>query len=534
MTGTKFGNWILGPEVGRGPVGVVYRATSAEGTGQSAAVKVITHDIARDPAFQSRFQAEVLALRRLTHPNIAAYFDSGVQSGIPFVAREWIDGTDLGTVIRQRVKTADGPDWRNDFLSAAVQLARALKHGHRRSVLHRALKPSNVIVMADGVIKLTDFGLAKAFALSPIALPAEPWGTAAFLAPEHFTGKPLTRRSDLYSLGGVLYALLAGRPPYAATTTAEFMHKHCYVLPDRPANFVTKLPQEIDELICSLLSKDPNRRPASAIAVLEECDRIRGKLERKGEWVAWPADPGDTALHEPLSETTAAEIDGDEATADATRNRPLLARPWVVIPAFVLVLVALLYLLLRPGPGPDELYARAEPLLASGELADLDRAWDDYLEPLSRKYPDRYVDEIRALRLRRTALREFHRASDVGQRATYASETERVHALGLALLRTGDTGGARRLFEVAVLIADAERIDRGRELARIALRECETRFGSVPPADRTFAVTQALRSAMNLQNSGTAVAGLFQSLESYVQGDAELLKRVRDAAKSPR
>ena len=184
-----------------------------------------------------------------------------------------------------------------------------------------------MILAPDGSLKVTDFGVAKAFNLSPLSLPADAWGTAGFVAPEYFTGKPFTRRSDLYALGGLLYCLVTGRPPYPAGTLAELMHKHCYVLPDRPAQFVPKIPPELDDLICDLLAKDPGRRSGSAAAVLADLDAVRGRVERKGETVPWPADPGDTAMHAALAETSP----GPDTSVP--REKPLLSRA-VVVPAF--------------------------------------------------------------------------------------------------------------------------------------------------------------------------------------------------------
>ncbi len=272
MTGQRVGNWVLGEELGRGPHGVVYKAHAADDPSRLAAVKVLHPDPARGPDFLVKFPAEMLAFHRLNHPNIVKYYDAGVLSGgSPWYAAEFVDGADAATLLKSRPKKPEEPglNWKDEVIPAAVQAARALKHGHHRSILHRNLKPSNVLIARDGTVKLADFGVAKVFGESPLTLPPDPLGTAGFLAPEHFTGKPLTRRSDLYALGGVLYTLLTGRPPFTAATTAEFLHKHCYTLPDRPAHFVRDLPPDLDDLVCGLLAKDPARRPASPAAVLE-------------------------------------------------------------------------------------------------------------------------------------------------------------------------------------------------------------------------------------------------------------------------
>src|SRR5205085_1231040 len=106
-------------------------------------------------------------------------------------------------------------------------------------------------------------------------------GTAAYLAPEHAGGKPATKRSDFYSLGGVLYCLLSGRPPFAGDNAAELLHKHCYAVPERLQRLVPEVPHDIDALVMQLLEKDPARRPADGMVLLRQLERIRGKLERK-------------------------------------------------------------------------------------------------------------------------------------------------------------------------------------------------------------------------------------------------------------
>ena len=473
MTGTRLGNWILGPEVGRGPVGVVYKATAADGTGLAAAVKVITQEFARDPAFLARFPADLLALRRLAHPNVAALFDGGIHAGLPYYASEWVEGTDLEKLLRAKGKAEPGLNWRESVISLAVQLARALNHGHRRSVLHRSLKPSNVMVAANGEVKVLDFGIAKSFAQAPLSLPSDAWGTVAFLAPEQFTGKTVTKRCDLYSLGGVLYAALTGRPPFTAVSAADFLHKHCYTLPDRPANFIPKLAHELDELVCMLLAKDPGRRLSSAATVVEEMDKLRGKLERKGEKVTWPADPGDTALHAPLSDTTVAEYEGDEDAIEVNRTRSLFARPVVVVPLFLIVTGLILFLLFRPGPSAEELYRKAEPLIASNDPADWDKAWDDYLEPLSRKYPEQFTKEVNDFRERRGVQRELSKALDQGGRAKYSSDAERLYIRGLAFVRVGDREAAKTEWEKVIKVAEPG--DKWAEFAKEAIRELAKR-----------------------------------------------------------
>jgi hypothetical protein len=516
MTGTRIGNWILEREVGRGPRGTVYRAAAVDPRGDQpvvAAVKVLALPPGTDPKLVLRFPAEMLSLRRLTHPNIARLYDAGVHAGTAYYASEWVEGTDAATLVQQSGNP--GLSWRELVLSAAAQAARALKHGHHRSILHRDLKPANLIVCKDGTVKLTDFGVGKVFPAAPLSLPADPWGTAGFVAPEHFTGKPLTRKSDLYALGGVLYALLTGRPPFAAATAAEFMHKHCYMLPDRPANFVPKLPADIDELVCGLLTKDPTRRPASAAAVLDDLDRIRGKLERKGEKIVFPPAPDDpTGQHAALS---------DEAATEATAGRgkrDQVIRAGVLVAMLVAVVGLILFAFFRPRPPAEELFAEADRLSQSSSSEDWDKAWDDYLDPLARHYPEWQPDKVKGLKAAIVARKELNRTVEAGAKAEFPTEAARLYYRGLRLAQAGDFPSAKRLWQ-AVAAGFADRPDEARwvVLAKAGVAAVDAKSGTgpgVPTADAVLAAAEQVAAAAAKLRSAGQVAEAESMLNVFI------------------
>lgn len=457
MIGARVGNWYVEAEIGRGPLGVVYRARGYDDPDQRAAVKVYTE--ARDPAAAQRLNAELLPLQRLDHANIVKALDCGVHGGLPFVASELVDGTDFAKLLEGGRRP-----WR-EVLSVAVQAARALKHAHNRNVLHRDLKPAHFLLTADGTLKVLAFGVAKVFPPPPSHAPAI--GSSAYLPPETASGKPLTRRSDLYSLGGVLYTLVTGRPPFAAASVVELMHKQCYTLPERPANLVPDLPPELDEFICVLLDKNPSRRPGNAAAVIDELERIRGKLERKGEKLLWPGKlTPDTAEAPALMALPV--TDAPEAEPE---SRPLLKRPLVVIPLFLVAVAALVAAFAWPSPSADDLYASAQPLLASDNPDRWDEAFEKYLDPLAQKYPDRYKDEIARERARVRDWRELKRAVTDGTKPDPRSPAEKGYQRGLRLVRDGELAEAKAAWEgVIATYAEVEAERRWVELARTGLR----------------------------------------------------------------
>ena len=458
MIGARVGNWYVEAEIGRGALGIVYRARAYDDPNRHAAVKVFTE--VRDPAAAQRLTAELLPLQRLDHANIAKTFDCGTHGGLAFAASELVAGTDLAKLLEGGRRP-----WR-EVLSVAVQAARALKHAHNRNVLHRDLKPAHLVLAADGTLKVLAFGVAKVFPSPPTHSPAI--GSTAYQPPEAASGKPLTRRSDFYSLGGVLYTLVTGRPPFAAASIVELMHKQCYTLPERPAMLVPDLPPELDEFICTLLDKNPARRPGTAAAVIEDLERIRGKLERKGEQVAWPAKlTPDTAETPALPAALGGVGEGREREPEP---RPLLKRPTVVVPLFLLALAALILPFAWPTKSADELYAAAQPLLASENPDDWDAAFETYLDPLARKYPDRYKGEIAAARVKARDRRELRRAVADGARADPRPTAERAYLRGLRLARDGETAEARAVWEsLVVAFGTVESERRWVDLARAGL-----------------------------------------------------------------
>lgn len=514
MIGARIGNWYLEAEIGRGPHGAVYRARGFDDSSRRAAVKVLTDASARDPAFVQRFPAEMLAVQRLDHPNIARSFDSGSHGGLPYFASEFIDGTDGAKLLE-----AGRRPW-PEVLSMAVQMARALKHGHNRNVLHRDLKPAHLMLTGDGTLKLIGFGLARI--VPPVLAPVPAIGTAAYLPPETASGKPPTRRSDFYSLGGVLYTLLTGRPPFTAASLVELTHRQCYSLPERPGMIVSNLPPEFDEFICSLIDKNPARRPASAQNLLDELERLRGKLERKGETLDWPAKlKPDTAEMAALPSNLSGS--GSEADDDSAEHRPLLKRPAVVVPLFALVVAAIVAAFAWPRASAEELWNAAEPLIASERPEDWDRAWDEYLEPLERRYPGAHAEQVAAAKASIRDRKELRRSLAEGAKADYGSDAEWGYARGLKMAQAGDTDGARRIW-TAVIDAYGG-VESERRWVALS-KDGRERLGH---RTRTSRDRPEFKAALAMAKAAKDPDAAYRSLEELYRDDSVALDAIRAA-----
>ncbi|MGL6074946.1 MAG: serine/threonine-protein kinase [Fimbriiglobus sp.] len=526
MTGQRLGDWQIGFEHGQGPLATVYDATDVTQPDRVAVVKIFHHPELLRPEFLAKFPAEVLSLHRLNHINIAKYYEAGVHDGRAWLAMEKMEGVDLVTKLRSSSKPGEpGLPWAEQAISVAVQVGRALRHGHHRSVLHRDVKPTNLFLQADGTVKLTDFGLAKYLPVPLMNLPAEPTGTLGFLAPEHFNGRPATRKSDLYSYGCLLYMLMTGRPPYMASTAAEFTKKHCYTLPDRPGLIVPDLPPDLDDLICALLNKDPNRRPPSAALVLEEFQQIRAKADRKGRKVLWPSDAPDTSADIVLPEIGP---DDTETDSETTESRPLMSRPAVVIPlclGFVAVVLALIF---WPNRSAQQLHDAATKLMQSSNPDDWDTAWNDHWTPLKEHYPDEFQADYEAAKAKIKDYRELQQALKQLQQAPPASEAERTYRRGLKLAELGEWNAARKCWGLVMTIhtgteSEARWVNAAKQALEASAKVAPPNRPTNSNLDALLARLQTLRR----EGNNAAATELQSALEDCYRDEPAILELIR-------
>ncbi|MEX2027761.1 MAG: serine/threonine-protein kinase, partial [Pirellulaceae bacterium] len=206
----QLGPYELGETLGKGGMGSVYAATDTL-TGQRVAVKALTPHLAQAEGFRERFEAEIESLKTLRHEGIVRLFGYGEEHGTLFYSMELVEGTSL----EEELQRGRRFHWR-DVIGIAIQLCRALKHAHDHGVIHRDLKPANVLINSSDQVKLADFGIARLFGNTQLTTAGGVLGTADYMSPEQADGRPITDRCDQYSLGGVMYALLAGRPPFRA------------------------------------------------------------------------------------------------------------------------------------------------------------------------------------------------------------------------------------------------------------------------------------------------------------------------------
>lgn len=275
MIPEQLGPYRLLRRLGRGGMGTVYAGVNVE-TDQPAAVKVLAGELGHEPDFRNRFAVEIETLRRLDHPNIVRLFGFGEHDGQLFYAMELVDGVSLEEELRAGRRFT----WR-EVIRIGSQTCQALRHAHDRGIIHRDIKPANLLWTADGVLKLSDFGIARLFGNTRLTAVGNVIGTVEYMAPEQADARPVDPRTDLYCLGGVLYALLAGRPPFKAATLPEMLEKQRREQPRPLAELVADVPEELSLLIAQLLEKDPKRRVSNAMLLGRRLDVIEIGLARR-------------------------------------------------------------------------------------------------------------------------------------------------------------------------------------------------------------------------------------------------------------
>ncbi|HEV2859298.1 MAG TPA: protein kinase [Solirubrobacterales bacterium] len=298
--GTLSGRYETGERLGTGGMSSVYKATDRI-LERTVAVKILAEHLHDDPRFVERFKREALAVAKLIHPNIVQVYDTGVDQGRHYIVMEYVEGRS-GAQILQR----QGPIEPELAAEIGIQACAGLDYAHRRGIIHRDVKPGNLMVVGgpvgggEMIVKLTDFGIARAIEQTRITQVGSVVGTAAYLAPEQVRGEEATPATDVYALGVVLYQFLTGRLPYEGSSLAELAVRQQNEKPLPPSTYDADIAEPLGAAVLRALEGDPSRRYASAE---ELASGLRLGLE--GEDVTLPLAEG----------TSATRVLGDETAA---------------------------------------------------------------------------------------------------------------------------------------------------------------------------------------------------------------------------
>ncbi|MCK4488210.1 MAG: serine/threonine protein kinase, partial [Desulfobacterales bacterium] len=260
----NYGRYQIKEELGKGSMGVVYRAHDPQ-IDRLVALKVLRHDRVTSEAFVQRFLKEAKAIGRLSHPNIVTVYDVGRDHGTIYIAMEFLEGPPLNEVIQEKRLTL------GEIVDLGVQMAEALDYAHQKGIVHRDIKPTNIIVTPDGQAKITDFGIARIEDPSAIqqTQAGEILGTPVYMSPEQVMGRPVDGRSDLYSLGVILYELSTQKRPFRGDSIAAIFRAITQDTPAEPAITDSSISQELSGLVMKSLNKRPDERLQTGKAMAE-------------------------------------------------------------------------------------------------------------------------------------------------------------------------------------------------------------------------------------------------------------------------
>ena len=307
------------------------------------ALKVLFREFAVDPSFVERFRREATAAANLSHPNIVGVYDSGESNGTYFIVMEYIEGRSLAQIIRD-----DGPLSPDRAADVIIDAAAALGFAHRNGTIHRDVKPGNVLISPIGQVKVADFGIARAITTQEnLTQTGTVMGTATYFSPEQARGEPVDPRSDVYSLGVVLYETLTGQPPFSGDNPVAVAYKHVQEAPTPPRQLDPALPAPLEAITLKALAKNPANRYQSADDLAADLRRFREGQPVLAEGVmAPPVDMTTAVRRTDVGESTRAVA---AATGPATTATPAAAyvddAPRRSSALFIVVLVVLLGLL---------------------------------------------------------------------------------------------------------------------------------------------------------------------------------------------
>jgi serine/threonine-protein kinase len=454
------GRWRLTREIGRGGMGQVWHAvllenTTPDGFPNQAAIKILPASLTREPGIALRFQREMEILGKLSHPGIVTFLEATNDGESLGFAMEFVDGCSLQELLQSR----GALDW-EDVLALAIQICQPLKHAHDRGVIHRDLKPSNILVKGwpdCPQVKLTDFGVASLFASRKLTATGGLVGTAETIAPEQVAGKPATKRSDLYSLGVVIYTLITGQFPFRGHL-AEVLHKQRFGQHERLSHLVNGLPPELERLVDELLAKDPSARPPDAGLVARRLQVIA----RKDQFTQGKMHP-DLARASPLQGRDF-PLEGEGPATFVSRivrdhlkeqNRGglwsrMMRNPWIVAPMLGLVFAALVWVVWPP----DEkvLLDEGIRLMESSDPLERRRGWENFLEPLytrsNHEMPEVEFEDYR--QKYQDALRELE-AQARTRSADVQTDAEWAYLCSRRLEGIGEQDAANRILHAIVI-----------------------------------------------------------------------------------
>ncbi len=536
----RVGPYRIDRKIGAGGMGNVYLGVH-ETTGQEAAIKVLPASMAREEGFVQRFSREIDALRQLSNRHIVQLFHDGTTSdGTFYYAMEYVNGVTLTTEITDRKRIP----WK-EVIELSLQISAALKAAHDAGIIHRDLKPSNLMLTREKVLKLTDFGVASLFASTRLTRTGGVVGTAEYMSPEQARGQRASRRSDLYSLGAVMYVMLTGRPPFTGPSANDILQKHQFGQFDKPSRYVPELPRLLEELVCQLLEKDPAKRLPDALVVMRRLEQIRTRMELlentvESETLERPA-PGmtvssgeagtDEEMHHPGPATMVRNMIREDVKSSLLKSpvAKFFDNTFVLITLLALIIGFGVWMNRRSVSDPKDQLNHARGVLEKDPSYAWLRARDELLQPLleAKALPEN-EDEIRLL-IAQVEQYDFCRAlrADPDSSKDAATELQRLIRRAFDTFSNGDPVAAKEQLEAVRDISSSDL--RNRYLNRF-LSETLEKWEKDPLTTGRIQLLKAVLDEARIQiEEGKDLPAVRRSLEASLRlysGDRAVAEQV--------
>ena len=517
----RVGPFELEGKLGVGGMGVVYLATYLK-NGKKMAVKVLAPEMSSDQRLVQRFLREMAILSKLRHDNIVRYYGGGKDKTQHFYAMEYMDGGSMEHILKKKGRLS----WQ-ETIDQARQVAFALEYAHNHGIIHRDLKPANLFLGKDGRLKLGDFGIARDTQATALTAAGRTVGTYAYMAPEQISGKPpISRKTDLYALGCVMFELLTGKPPFAAPTAAEMLFAHLEQEPPRITGQAPDCPVWLESLVLKLLEKDPDDRYYDALALQVALDEV-GQKVAAAESVAQQTIAGGGATVKDDAAALRQALTGKKKKKKRKKG-PVYERVWFL--AGCVALVAGLVTWVSWPLNDEALFAKAQVLMESKDTSDWDKARENYLEKLLTRSPNGphaaqardYIDQIDMDRVERQATKRMNQEP--------RSEAERLFVDALRFEQFKDRITALQKYRSMVELLKDREADRPYvNLARKKIREIEASGGE--QGDVITLVNDNLKRADDLASKGQPVAanGIWNGIVTLYGANQELQQQVKYA-----
>jgi serine/threonine-protein kinase len=349
------GRYRMESLLGQGGMAQVYKGTDTV-LGRPVAIKILAAQYAKDQSFVDRFRREAQSAARLNHPNVVGVYDTGSDDGTQYIVMEYVEGRTLADFL-----SSGGSLLPERAVELASSVCIALSEAHKAGIVHRDIKPGNIMVTRGGEVKVMDFGIARAATAETVTATATVLGTASYLSPEQAQGKRVDARSDIYSLGIVLYEMLVGRVPFGGDSAVAVAYKHVQEPPEPPSRINPDISPSLEAVVMRALAKNPDNRYQTADEFCADLDRVR----RGMPVVATPLLAETQAVAGPVTATRVQHPTG-VLPPEEQRSR----WPWILIGILVLIGVLVALFLIGNNILNENANKVAVPKLTDRTLAD--------------------------------------------------------------------------------------------------------------------------------------------------------------------